>query len=276
MSPIVEHDLPHSELLGAAAVNSFAGIPAEQGWTATALDPQNLPVLDGRAITATVEGLGRVLIIARRGLAGAIEADLPSVGFVGALSDAARSLLFGLGLADGGALGHVEEIDGAIGMAMIDPHQLAAVAIADGDAPRATVVVGRDTAGERSPRSPRSPSGPAPTVQAHDFAPLHGTNGATGATGTGPSTDAGARSVGILSDVQLGVTVELGRTRLSVREILALTLGSVIELDRPAGAPVDLFVNGTLIARGEVVVIDEEFGIRVSEVIGYAPGSATN
>ena len=58
-----------------------------------------------------------------------------------------------------------------------------------------------------------------------------------------------------------------------IREILALTLGSVIELDRPAGAPVDLYVNGTLIARGEVVVIDEEFGIRVSEIIGYPPGS---
>jgi flagellar motor switch protein FliN/FliY len=53
-----------------------------------------------------------------------------------------------------------------------------------------------------------------------------------------------------------------------VRELLELTPGSVIELDRAAGSPVDLLVNGTIIARGEVVVIDEEYGIRVSEIIG--------
>ena len=72
----------------------------------------------------------------------------------------------------------------------------------------------------------------------------------------------------------MGVTVELGRAKLSVAEILSLTIGSVIELDRLAGSPVDVLVNGTLIARGEVVVIDEEFGVRVSEVLGYEPDRA--
>jgi flagellar motor switch protein FliN/FliY len=56
---------------------------------------------------------------------------------------------------------------------------------------------------------------------------------------------------------------------MTVRELLGLTPGSVIELDRAAGTPVDVLVNGTLIARGEVVVIDEEFGIRITEVLGY-------
>ena len=54
---------------------------------------------------------------------------------------------------------------------------------------------------------------------------------------------------------------------MSVRDLLALTPGAVIELDRAAGSPVDVLVNGTLIARGEVVVIDEEFGIRISEIV---------
>ncbi len=79
------------------------------------------------------------------------------------------------------------------------------------------------------------------------------------------------RPVSMLADVEMGVTVELGRARLTVAEILGLTIGSVVELDRIAGSPVDVLVNGTLIARGEVVVVDEEFGVRVSEVIGYQP-----
>lgn len=72
----------------------------------------------------------------------------------------------------------------------------------------------------------------------------------------------------LLSDVELGVTAELGRTRLTVKDVLGLTPGSIIELDRSAGAPVDVVVNGTLIARGEVVVIDEEFGVRITQIMG--------
>lgn len=71
----------------------------------------------------------------------------------------------------------------------------------------------------------------------------------------------------VLADVEMGVTAELGRCRMTVRELLSITPGAVIDLDRAAGAPVDVLVNGTLIARGEVVVIDEEFGIRISELV---------
>ena len=70
-----------------------------------------------------------------------------------------------------------------------------------------------------------------------------------------------------LTNVQMEVTVEIGRTRMSVGELLGLAPGQVVELDRAAGAPVDLFVNGTLLARGEVVVIDEDFGFRVTEIV---------
>lgn len=78
----------------------------------------------------------------------------------------------------------------------------------------------------------------------------------------------GLLSLGILSDVPLDVSAELGHSRLSVAEILQLNVGSVIELDRTAGAPVDVVVNGSLIARGEVVVIDDEYGIRITEIVG--------
>lgn len=75
------------------------------------------------------------------------------------------------------------------------------------------------------------------------------------------------RRIDLLRDVLMGVSVELGRTRLTVQEILGLTPGSIVELDRAAGAPVDVLVNGKLIAHGEVVVVDEEFAVRISAVV---------
>lgn len=77
-----------------------------------------------------------------------------------------------------------------------------------------------------------------------------------------------ANGLELLRDVEMEVTVELGRTRMSVRELLSLSPGAVVELDRAAGSPADLLVNGTLIARGEVVVVDEDFGIRITEIVG--------
>lgn len=75
----------------------------------------------------------------------------------------------------------------------------------------------------------------------------------------------------MLHDVEMEVSAELGRTRMSVRELLSLIPGAIVELDRAAGSPADLLVNGRLIARGEVVVIDENFGIRITEIV--SPGS---
>lgn len=74
-------------------------------------------------------------------------------------------------------------------------------------------------------------------------------------------------NIDLIMDVPLQITVELGKTKKTIREILALGPGSVIELDKLAGEPVDLLVNGKLLAKGEVVVIDENFGIRVSDII---------
>jgi flagellar motor switch protein FliN/FliY len=71
----------------------------------------------------------------------------------------------------------------------------------------------------------------------------------------------------ILSDVEMTVTAELGRAFMTVRELLSLTPGSIVELDRVAGTPIDVLVNGTVVARGEVVVVDEEFGVRITEIV---------
>jgi flagellar motor switch protein FliN len=79
-----------------------------------------------------------------------------------------------------------------------------------------------------------------------------------------------SHGIELLMDVALEVSVELGRSHMAIAEILALRTGSVIELDKLAGEPVDVSVNGTLIARGEVVVVDEKFGVRITEVVTKA------
>ena len=89
-----------------------------------------------------------------------------------------------------------------------------------------------------------------------------------------PTLDHG-HGIELLMDVALEVSVELGRSHMSIGEILALRTGSVIELDKLAGEPVDVSVNGTLIARGEVVVVDEKFGVRITEVVSKARRLAT-
>jgi flagellar motor switch protein FliN/FliY len=73
-----------------------------------------------------------------------------------------------------------------------------------------------------------------------------------------------AGNLELLRDIELSVTVEVGRARLRVRELLALHEGSIVELDRPVGSPVDLLANGRTIARGEIVLVDDQLGIRVT------------
>jgi flagellar motor switch protein FliN/FliY len=74
----------------------------------------------------------------------------------------------------------------------------------------------------------------------------------------------------VILDVPVTMSMEVGRTRIPIRNLLQLNQGSVVELDRAAGEPLDVFVNGTLIAHGEVVVVNEKFGIRLTDVISPA------
>ncbi len=78
------------------------------------------------------------------------------------------------------------------------------------------------------------------------------------------------RGIELIMDIPLEVTVELGRVRMLIRDVLELASGSIVELDRMAGEPVDLLVNGRLIAKGEVVVIEDNFGLRLTEIVSPA------
>lgn len=75
------------------------------------------------------------------------------------------------------------------------------------------------------------------------------------------------QNLDLLMNVPLQITAELGKSKMSVADILKLGTGSIVELDRLAGGPVDLLVNSKLVARGEVVAIDENFGVRITELI---------
>lgn len=77
-------------------------------------------------------------------------------------------------------------------------------------------------------------------------------------------------NIDVILDVPVTLSMEVGRTRIPIRNLLQLNQGSVVELDRAAGEPLDVFVNGTLIAHGEVVVVNEKFGIRLTDVISPA------
>ena len=91
----------------------------------------------------------------------------------------------------------------------------------------------------------------------------------TAAVGDGDDAadEAAPRGIDLLGDVELDVTIELGRTRMLVEDVLRLRSGSVIELDKLAGDPVDVCVNGRLVARGEVLVLNDNFCIRISEIV---------
>ena len=94
-------------------------------------------------------------------------------------------------------------------------------------------------------------------VQAAQFQPFN----------AGGSAMTSQENIGLIMDVPLEVTVELGRTKKSIAEILDFAPGTIIELDKIAGEPIDVLVNGKFVAKGEVVVIEESFGIRVTEII---------
>ncbi len=74
----------------------------------------------------------------------------------------------------------------------------------------------------------------------------------------------------VILDIPVTIAMEIGRTKLSIRNLLQLNQGSVVELDRLAGEPMDVLVNGTLVAHGEVVVVNEKFGIRLTDVVSPA------
>ena len=110
-----------------------------------------------------------------------------------------------------------------------------------------------------APAGEGSPFGAAPRVEAASFTNF----GAPGGTGAG----AAGHDINMILDIPVQVTVELGRTRIPIKHILQLAQGSVVELEALAGEPMDVLVNGFLIAQGEVVVVNDKFGIRLTDIV---------
>ncbi|HEY5365302.1 MAG TPA: flagellar motor switch protein FliN [Casimicrobiaceae bacterium] len=109
---------------------------------------------------------------------------------------------------------------------------------------------------ETLPQSP-VPADAAATARPAVFDRLAATPGVAGQ----PS------DIGMVMDIPVQLTVQLGRTRLPIRDVLQLAQGSVVELDGLAGEPLDVYVNGCLLAQGEVVVVNEKFGIRLTDIV---------
>ncbi|MBU0481462.1 MAG: flagellar motor switch protein FliN [Proteobacteria bacterium] len=86
----------------------------------------------------------------------------------------------------------------------------------------------------------------------------------------GRTDKAGSQNLDFLLDIPLKVSVELGRAKMIINKLLQLTQGSVVELDKAAGEPVDILVNDKLLGKGEVIVVNDRFGIRITEIISQA------
>ena len=92
---------------------------------------------------------------------------------------------------------------------------------------------------------------------------------------SGKQSVAASNNIDLLLDVSMRVTVELGRTHMQLAHVLELQHGSVVELDRLAGDPVDIIVNDCMVARGEVVIVDDKFGVRITEMVSSKNGRGT-
>ncbi|WP_304512045.1 flagellar motor switch protein FliN [Dermatobacter hominis] len=218
---------------------------------------------DGVAVSLSGGEAHRALVVAAADLAPGGAAE-PATGFLAAAASALEAWARGHGaavtasvpvvtpeaVAEVFELGHDDALD-AIALDL-DGRHVATVAVL----------------GRIAEPAPAPGPAPAPTTAAAP-APTAPTSPAATAAAPAPEEPIGARSpLSLLADVEMTVTAELGRTRMNVSELLTLGPGSVVELDRAAGSPADLLVNGTPVARGEVVVVDEEYAIRVTEILG--------
>lgn len=282
-------DLTLDDLAAGAADAAAAVLPSASPLTAGPAQPGSPHVtaaFAGAAI-AELDGAvpGRVAVLVGQDLVDALASsplgglDLAAAtqpaldaaaAFLGGRARAARSVELGLVVNDlGGEFTTVPFIGTGIAGALLIPQETLRHARPGLAAEPAEAVV----------EAPAPvPAAPAPTVTAAPMTtplPAPAGSGAPAGTRTTPVPHprdtarlaVGTRGIEMLHGVDMEVTVELGRTRMTVRDLLALAPGAVLELDRAAGSPADLLVNGRLIARGEVVVVDEDFGLRVTEIL---------
>lgn len=248
---------------------------------AAAPDASTLPADARVALIDVITGAtGRIAIVVTDDIGRQLEASAPDEELLTALTEAFDAAVGEAVAAGSLSFGRVRACSVADFVASFpDDHQYLVHPLLDGTERIATLViqvgaeaqnasapnasaqnidVDRDREPVTQPAMATVAADPLPSMNAHQFDTLPDANAIS-------LID--PRPLSLLHDVEMGVTAELGRRRMSVRDLLSLTPGAVIELDRAAGSPVDVLVNGTLIARGEVVVIDEEFGIRISEIV---------
>ena len=262
----------------AAAEAAAVVLPAAEPLTASAAQPgtEHVTGLFAGAAIAELTGAvtGRLGVLVGEELVAALSAsplgglDLSAAtqpaldaaaAVLGASAGAARQVDLDLVLSDlGGDFTVVPLIGGGIAAALLFPVETLAAAAGAPAAPAALDAPAEPTAAPALAAVPDGSPAPAPA-----FAPV----------ANAPVSGSGRRGIEMLHGVDMEVTVELGRTRMAVRDLLALAPGAVLELDRAAGSPADLLVNGRLIARGEVVVIDEDFGLRVTEILDESAAS---
>ena len=237
---------PQLTLARAAADAALAVLPTSRELSAGAPVAASADTLtEGQAITARFTGaaVGEVVVVVGQDLADALKASpLGELDLTAAVRPA------------------LEAAARTFGPVVLDPGQLMEPGVA------LSAIAAKDDAVS----VPLLDGGAVRAVIALALSPWPADAGG----GLAPRTASGAALRGgldMLHDVEMEVSAELGRTRMSVRELLSLSPGAIVELDRAAGSPADLLVNGRLIARGEVVVVDENFGIRITEIV--APGS---
>ena len=201
---------------------------------------------EGQAITARFSGaaVGEVVVVVGQDLADALkESPLGELDLTAAVRPA------------------LEAAARVFGPVVVDPGQLMEPGVAlSAIAAKADAI-----------SVPLLDGGSVRAVIALALSPWPSDGGGGGVATRSPGAAAIRGGLDMLHDVEMEVSAELGRTRMSVRELLSLSPGAIVELDRAAGSPADLLVNGRLIARGEVVVVDENFGIRITEIV--SPGS---
>jgi flagellar motor switch protein FliN/FliY len=236
---------PQLLLARTAAEAALAVLPTSRELVAGAPVSASADLLtDGQAVTAKFSGAaaGEVVVVVGQDLADALkESPLGELDLTAAVRPA------------------LEAAARAFGPVVLDPGQLMDPGVA----------LSAIAAKEGAVAVPLLDAGVVRAVIALALSPWPADTGPAGGARRGSGALRGG--LDMLHDVEMEVSAELGRTRMSVRELLSLSPGAIVELDRAAGSPADLLVNGRLIARGEVVVVDENFGIRITEIV--SPGS---
>jgi flagellar motor switch protein FliN/FliY len=258
-----------SDLALAAATAAASVLPAHEQVTPAAPQAGGAAVIApfAAAVVADLDGRvpGRIALLVGPDLAGAMEQsplgglDLaaalqPTVDAVaaalGGRAGAARGTELTLAVADlGGPFTAVPLVGSGFAAAVLVPDTTLRVAV-------------RAVSDQASPTGGAATGAQAPLGTVLGGQPAADPYRGQASTGTSPR-----RGIELLHGVDMEVTVEIGRTRMTVRDLLELSPGAVLELDRAAGSPADLLVNGRLIARGEVVVLDEDFGLRITEIV---------